>query len=260
MQLAIVVALVGFAVQLAVGGRGRLCGVAVTQPSERDRGWKAGLRVGCAGLGLGCVVVVFAATDPRWTLGATGVGVAVPLVVLGLGRWRAAVRHRPPAPGWPWLISVPLHLLNAAAIAVAAILFAWMLPKLPSVVPLHWAPLGDDGYGSPTKLWWSLAVMGANTILLWFIARQLSHAPTWRRLALLRFSETLLVGFDLAIAVVWLGVAASGRPEIRLLRVSLVSAGVIVGLALLAGLATSAMTGRLGRPSGGAPADRDESP
>ncbi len=245
LQLALVLAAVGVAVQVAVGRHKRLLGVPMGRPTERDRGWKAGVRVGCAGVALGCIGVVLGGTDPAWVLGATGLGTTLPSFVLGVARWRMAARHRPPAPGWPWLVSMPLHILNGAVVAIAAILFAWMLPKLPSVVPLHWAPLGDSGYGSPTKLWWSLTPIAANTILLWVAARQLAGTRSWRRLALLRFTETLLVGFDLAIVVVWLGAAASGRPEVRLLRTSLLVAGAIVGLALLVALVSSTLTRRL---------------
>jgi len=249
LQLALVVAAVGAATQLAVRGRGRLFGVPADSPTERDRGWAAGVRVGAAGIGLGCVVVVLGARDPRGVLSALAAGVLLPAAALALGRWRMAVRHAAPPPTEWWrLASVPLHLVNAATVAVGAALFAWLLPKLPSIVPLHWAVLGHGGYGSPTKLWWSLLPLSLNTGLLVLAARQLAGVCNHRRLALLRFTEVLLVGFDVAIVVVWLGAAASGRPELRVLRPALLLAGVVVAAALLGGLVASVSLRRPGRP------------
>ena len=57
-----------------------------------------------------------------------------------------------------------------------------------------------------------------------------------RRVALLRFAETVLTGLNLAAALLWLGVALGGLPGVDLVRPALIAAGAVTGGALLLAL------------------------
>ncbi|MEM9068797.1 MAG: DUF1648 domain-containing protein, partial [Myxococcota bacterium] len=200
-------------------------------------------RVLIGAVSLACCGLVYLASTPTVFVTAVLVAVLVPAPALALGQWRVRRAYDFAPSEWPVLASVPLHLVTIATAGIAAVVFRWMLPFLPTIVPLHWDGLGRDGYGSPGALWWSLPIVGFNSAVMLLAARMLAPA-TQRRLQLLRFVETLLTGFSVAVVILWLGVAASGRPGVQWLRPALLAAGGAVGLAALVALVRSVLGSR----------------
>lgn len=240
-------------------GQGSLAGVPVDD-TERDRGWRSAVRtsnVGLAVLALGCV----AFGDPIVAFVGVALSVTIAPALLGLAArlaWnrrlatpRASEELRDHAPTSHEQVvptirpSAAHHLLHAALVLEAGFFFRALLPLLPGIVPLHWAGFGSDGYGPPTRLWWSatLLVVGTATMLAAAYVAATGEGPPARRLALLRFAETALVGFDLAVVALWIGVGLNGLPGLASTRPALVLAGVLAvgGIALGAALNVPAM-------------------
>lgn len=236
-------------------GQGSLAGVPV-EDTERDRGWRSAVRtsnVGLAVLALGCVVF----GDPIVAFVGVALSVTIAPALLGLAA-RLAWNRRLATPATaseareehPLVVpairpSAAHHLLHAALVLEAGFFFRALLPLLPGIVPLHWAGFGSDGYGPPTRLWWSatLLVVGTATMLAAAYVAATGEGPPARRLALLRFAETALVGFDLAVVALWIGVGLNGLPGLASTRPALVLAGALAvgGIALGAALNVPAM-------------------
>lgn len=170
------------------------------------------------------IVGVYWRQLPHEVLAFAAFGALTPALVLGLalrfGASDSAGR------------SVPHHLVNGAAIALGAGAFAWLLPKLPGIVRLYWDGVNGSGYASPSTLWWALALLAFNTACM-ELAYRLLHGS---RVAMLRFAENLFTTFDVAIVVVWLGVAADALPGIGAMRPAFMIAGVVVALGVLVAL------------------------
>ncbi|MCB9601235.1 MAG: hypothetical protein H6720_12930 [Sandaracinus sp.] len=227
--IAVVALSIAFAVDRLAGrrGSGRLAGVPVAE-TTRDRGWRSAVRtsnVGLVVLALGAVIF----GDPIVAFGSVAISVTVAPTLLGvaarLAWWRQPERLPAIRP------SAAHHLLHAGLVLEAGFFFRTLLPLLPGIVPLHWAGLGGDGYGPPTRLWWSVGLLLVGTAALLAAAYVAANGegPAARRLALLRFAETALVGFDLAVVAVWIGVGLNGLPGLATTRPALWIAG---GLAL----------------------------
>jgi hypothetical protein len=223
--IGVIAVVVALAVDRLAGRRGRgfLAGVPVAD-TERDRGWRAAVRTsngGLALLALGCVLfgeplVAFVGVALAVTLAPTLLGIAARLAWNRQPEKLPAIRP-----------SAAHHLLHAALVLEAGFFFRALLPLLPGIVPLHWAGLGGDGYGPPTRLWWSVALLlvGTATMLAAAYVAATGEGPAARRLALLRFAETALVGFDLAVVALWIGVGLNGLPGLASTRPALVVAG-----------------------------------
>jgi hypothetical protein len=241
--IGVIALVVAFAVDRLAGrrGSGSLAGVPVDD-TERDRGWRSAVRtsnVGLAVLALGCVTL----GDPLVAFVGVALAVTIAPVLLGLAARLAWNRQPERLPAIR--PSAAHHLLHAALVLEAGFFFRALLPLLPGIVPLHWAGLGGDGYGPPTRLWWSAALLVVGTAAMLaaaYVAATGEGAPA-RRLALLRFAETALVGFDLAVVALWIGVGLNGLPGLASTRPALLVAGVLAsgGLVLGAALNVPAM-------------------
>lgn len=194
--------------------------------STRERAWFAAVRFTGIAVGLLSIVGLYWRELPHEVLGCAVFGAWTPALVLGAAQ-RALVR----AEGR----SIPHQVVNLATIALGVVGFWWLLPKLPGIVNLHWAGLGGDGYASPSKLWWVLGLLAFNTLAMEVAFQLLRDGPP-RRSALLRFSEALLTSFNVAIVLVWLGVAADALAGIEATRTTLIAAALVVGLGVLLAL------------------------
>ncbi|HJL04746.1 MAG TPA: hypothetical protein RMH85_05285 [Polyangiaceae bacterium LLY-WYZ-15_(1-7)] len=238
--LALLLVAIALVVDFVACRRGRFFGLPFDGPLDaRDRAWRSALRTVAAGAALGAAGLVLWLDRPARVFLFAALGALLPPLVLGVGARRAARRHDllPPL-RFPAVLGAPAHVFNAATVALAAITFRAVQPLLPSIMPLHWAGLGSAGYGSPQRLWWTLALVAFNTALMLLVARAVvrGEGPASRRVALLRFAETVLTGLNLAAALLWLGVALGGLPGVDLVRPALIAAGAVTGGALLLAL------------------------
>ncbi len=191
--------------------------------------WRTAARWFCGGAGVLMVTTIVAAEAPVQVVAAAGLGIAAPSVAWGLG----GPKHD--GVSWP-------HLAFATGLTLAgAVLFGALLPLLPSIGPLHWSGLGDaHGYGSPTKLWWSLVPPIVDVALVVWAAHVLEGARNRR--ALLRLAEWILTGCTAAVVVLWIGAALAMAPGGPSIRWALLGASATLAAALLAGLALHAPT------------------
>lgn len=167
--------------------------------------------------------------------------------------------HEPPSAAA--LLAWPLQILHASTLAVVCLFFRWTLPHMPSVAPLHWTGDGN-AFASPTKLWWSLALIAFNLALIFFAAWAAS-GPTFakgdddapedpaerarqsaldvqRRALSVRLVETLLIGLNLVAMAMWVaailsllpGAGASLAPTGAIIASSLAATALLVSLAL----------------------------
>ncbi len=154
------------------------------------------------------------------------------------------------------LVSWPLHVLFVAVAVVASWLFLQILPDLPDRVPTHWNGRGEpDGWGSPHGGWMMLGIMVLDYGIVWVAAATSLRRPDsaefdthreafvqTRRLAV-RMLEWMLLGCNVAFAVLWVGTASaglsgrdpSGPPGIVLFLVVL-AAAIILPIAIFARL------------------------
>lgn len=146
------------------------------------------------------------------------------------------------------LLSAPLQLFNAGVVIAGVLFFRWLTPYLPSVARLHWQELGGDGFGEPRRLWWSLAIIAFNTTVMLFVAWGISREP-WarsgderdalhrlivqRRALLVRLTEVIMVGLDVAAVIAWIGAALALVPGQR----PGIAGQAAMGAALVGGLA-----------------------
>ncbi len=139
--------------------------------------------------------------------------------------------HQPPTVAA--LLNWPLQLVHASTLAVVCLFFRWTLPHMPSVAPLHWTGDGN-AYASPTRLWWSLALIAFNLAMILFSAwaasgptfekddedapedpeerARLSALDVQRRALSVRLVETLLLGLNLVAMAMWVAAILSLLP------------------------------------------------
>lgn len=128
-----------------------------------------------------------------------------------------------------------MHLFNLALLVYTALAFAWLERLLPSVAALYWHGTGHH-YASPSGLWWTLALLGGNTLLMLaavVLARggALGMALEIQRRALLvRTVEGAVIGMNVAAAAMWLAAAMASVP------------GAHAGLAARAALGAAVVT------------------
>jgi hypothetical protein len=218
---------------------------------------RAGIWLGTVGFAL----FVLTRGRPDFAFGATAAfALLAPLTVQAGASFRGR-RHADPAEPGPRLsdpaeplttggvLSWPLQLLQASALVVVCLFFRWTLPHLPSVAPLHW---GGDGnvYTSPTRLWWSLAIVAFNAGMILFAAFSVRGSPTeaetaeerilatQRRSLSVRLVETLLVGLDLVAMAMWVAAILALVPgQAR----GVAPAGAIVSSSMAAGVLVLAL-------------------
>lgn len=166
--------------------------------------------------------------------------------------------HQPPTV--VTLLGWPLQLLHASTLAVVCLFFRWTLPHMPSVAPLHWTSDGN-AFASPTKLWWSLALIAFNLAMILFsawaaagptYAEDDEDAPTdaeerarasaidvQRRALSVRLVETLLLGLNLVAMTMWVAAILSLLPGAHsgLAPTGAIGAAVLAGLVLVTSLA-----------------------
>lgn len=204
-----------------------VCAALVLRGAQRvrdHRAWYAAVRMTAMAVALVGVIGVYWRQLPHEVLAFAAFGALTPGLVLGLAMRFGSVSSAGR--------SVPHHLVNGAAIALGVGAFAWLLPKLPGIVRLYWDGVNGSGYASPSTLWWVLALLAFNTGCM-ELAYRLLHGS---RVAMLRFAENLFTAFDVAIVVVWLGVAADALPGIGAMRPAFMIAGVVVALGVLVAL------------------------
>ena len=201
------------------------------EPSEADRKSVAQFRVMNGVLAMLWLLAIGTRRRPDLAFGATLIWALLGPAMVMAGAAIRARRHRDPAiPGPRYvdphvpptvgtLISWPLQLLHASALAVVCLFFRWTLPHLPSVAPIHWSSDGH-AYASPTRLWWSLALIGFNLALVLFSTwatagpapndddgeaeRDAARAiDVQRRTISVRLVETLLIGLNLVAMAMW---------------------------------------------------------
>lgn len=245
-----------------IGGRTRLFGILLGR--ERDAREERFLRSARALHGVLAVTSLLAVAfhpEPGGTFGALLGYVAASTMFLAAAQHRARKRlGEADVPGpsvvhlhgrvrLADLLSAPLQLLNVGMVLASALFFRWLSPHLPSVARLHWQELGGgDGFGEPRRLWWSLAIIAFNTTVMLFVAWGISREP-WarsaderdelhqlivqRRALLVRLTEVILVGLDVAAVIAWIGAALALVPGQR----PGIAGQAAVTAALLGGLA-----------------------
>lgn len=131
-------------------------------------------------------------------------------------------------PGVTAYVSAPLQLLNLAVVASSFALFAWLVPRLPDIIPLHWNGQGQvNRSGHPGELWMIGGIQLFDTALCWMVAYGVSRErwalPTGdaeryaalqrrRRGLIVRLVEAMILGIDVGLGLGWLGVAAGSLP------------------------------------------------
>ncbi len=157
--------------------------------------------------------------------------VEMALLIRGMPSVRVPGRFSVPLdapPGATAYVSAPLQVLNLAVVASSFALFAWLLPRLPDIIPLHWNGQGHiDRTGHPGELWMMGGIQLFDTALLWLVAFGVSR-ERWalpshdaeryaalqlrRRSLIVRLVEAVIVGVDAGLGLGWLGVAAGSLP------------------------------------------------
>lgn len=195
--------------------------------ARHGRAWQVGARVLVFGVVALCVGVIARSTSPGRLVGALALGSALPCATWGA--LRAPAENLRPA--------APLHALALAGAVQASVIFAALLPRMPSITRLHWAGLGEDGYGSPTKLWWTLAVVAVDFVLVLAAWRALrpSEQPLALRRALLALAEWTLTGCTLGACAAWIGSALAMLPGGPPVAYAAIAAAALSGGGLLVG-------------------------
>ncbi|MBW2528658.1 MAG: DUF1648 domain-containing protein [Deltaproteobacteria bacterium] len=120
-------------------------------------------------------------------------------------------------------LSAPLQIAQIAVVLVTSTMFVWLLERMPAVVPLHWNARGEvDRYGSPAELWLFLPILIFDLALMWFSAwmvakerwvlppqqaERFAALQRQRRLYIVRLLEWIILGINLSMALMWLGMA-----------------------------------------------------
>eukprot|EP00183_Erythrolobus_madagascarensis_P003363 CAMPEP_0185851542 /NCGR_PEP_ID=MMETSP1354-20130828/10286_1 /TAXON_ID=708628 /ORGANISM="Erythrolobus madagascarensis, Strain CCMP3276" /LENGTH=368 /DNA_ID=CAMNT_0028552551 /DNA_START=95 /DNA_END=1201 /DNA_ORIENTATION=+ len=150
------------------------------------------------------------------------------------------------------IISARLHVVHAAVILSCVGVFVWLAPRLPARVPLHWDMSGQaDRHGNPRDLWVFFKVIIMNTALLmlvlWAIAKErwvisddqssenntrAQELQLARRQVLARMMERTIVGVDVGLCVLWIGLAVSVSQVVELPVGAVVLVGSLLVLSL----------------------------
>ena len=205
-----------------------------------DRAWESGVRTFAIAATVTAVVVVLFGGE-RYAPVAILLATLAPMIALGIGTLRAVFTSYAPAPAGRF--TVPLHepfsstdlasafwqVANLALIISTSAAFLWLLPLLPDRIPVRLDFYGRPvNWGSPEELWGLGAIMVFITVTMWvsFVAlarERVALSPEEpdahlelhraRRLLLARMLELTMVGVNVTLASVWLGLCTIGLPD-----------------------------------------------
>lgn len=147
-------------------------------------------------------------------------------------------------PGIWSYISPPLHIAQLALLGGGSALFMWLRSRLPDVAPMHWNMRGEvDAWGDPSALWVFAGLLVFDVLIVWFVAWSAAQ-ERWalppndkeryvelqrkRRSLIVRLVEVLMLGVNLGMVVLWLGIANAMRPGHEGAVMTAIVAGVVI--------------------------------
>lgn len=121
----------------------------------------------------------------------------------------------------------PLQVANALVVVLPAVVFAWLVERLPARVPAHFDAAGEvDRWGSPHEQWFFLGILLFDYALMWVVAWTVS-AERWtlpehdalryarlqrrRRALVVRMTEWLMLCINGGFATLWMVIAFGSR-------------------------------------------------